>query len=539
MPRLTFEGRTVLSRESETVLDAFLRHGVSVPFSCRNGTCHVCMQRCDTPVPPVAQNGLRPELKEQGYFLACRCVPLADMDISAPAALYATTLVASSEMLSPNVCRLLLEPPPSFTYRAGQFLNIRRHDGQVRSYSLASLPGKDYFLELHVQRKEGGDMSNWILDDLKPGDELDIQGADGECYYREEVAGNPMLLIGSGTGVAPLYGILRDALDHAHAGEIHLYHGGRSTERFYLRGELRELEAKHRNFHYYECLSGEAQPPDGALAGRATDIAFTRHKDLHGWHVFLAGSAEMVDDGERLAVEHGAAPAAIHTDAFVFRDLRKTPRTDKNAAAPSAAARAASSGTPESELGYPPPDPELWKALREGELLSEILKDFYGIVFADDRLASFFEGVTNQRLIEKQYLFLRQIMTGEKIYFGDRPRNAHHWMVISDGLFDYRESIMESCLRKHGLPEDMVHRFMEIEGYYRPDIVKAAPFARRMGDIEIPFEGFDELVMDVGTLCDSCGREVAVGEKVIYHVRLGKIYCSECSTTHTHDVPQA
>ncbi len=92
-------------------------------------------------------------------------------------------------------------------------------------------------------------------------------------------------------------------------------------------------------------------------------------------------------------------------------------------------------------------------------------------------------------------------------------------------------------MRKHGLPEDMVHRFMEIEGYYRPDIVKAAPFARRMGDIEIPFEGFDELVMDVGTLCDSCGREVAVGEKVIYHVRLGKIYCSECSTTHTHDVP--
>jgi hypothetical protein len=43
--------------------------------------------------------------------------------------------------------------------------------------------------------------------------------------------------------------------------------------------------------------------------------------------------------------------------------------------------------------------------------------------------------------------------------------------------------------------------------------------------------------MDVGTLCDSCSREVAAGEKVIYHVRIGKIYCSDCSAQHHHDIP--
>ena len=134
---------------------------------------------------------------------------------------------------------------------------------------------------------------------------------------------------------------------------------------------------------------------------------------------------------------------------------------------------------------------------------------------------------------------MRQILTGEKIYFGERPRNAHHWMVISDELFDYRENIMVTCLREHGLAEPMVQRFTQVEEFYRKDIVKSKPFPRMMGDVELPLDGFDELVMDVGTLCDSCGREVASGEKVIYHVRIGKIYCSDCSSQHHHEVPQA
>ena len=164
-----------------------------------------------------------------------------------------------------------------------------------------------------------------------------------------------------------------------------------------------------------------------------------------------------------------------------------------------------------------------------------MLRDFYGRVYQDAKLASFFEGVTQQRLVEKQYLFTRQILTGEKIYFGDRPRNTHHWMVISDDLFDYRAGIMKSCLREHGVPEPMVQRFMEIEEFYRRDIVKSAPFARIKGGREVPFEGFGEITLDVGTLCDACEREVAAGEQAIYHMRMGKIYCSDCSSTHTRE----
>jgi len=529
MPTLKYQGRTVISRRSENVLDAMLRQGISLPFSCRNGVCHVCLQRCIRgTIPSEAQRGLRPELSDQGYFMACKCIPLEDMEIIPPSGLYSTTLVHSKELLGLNICKLLLEPPSSFIYHGGQFINLRRPDGLIRSYSLASLHSEDYFLEIHVQRKEGGIMSNWILDELKAGDELGIQNAGGECYYTDKAHAHPLLLVGTGTGLAPLIGIIRDALHNRHEEIIHLYHGGRDTDRFYLREELRQMEQQHANFHYHECISAHSKTADGISRGYVHEVAFARHQDLRGWHVYLAGPSEMVDSGELLAAERGAAPEAIHTDAFVLRDLRNTKRDGTNPAPAQAKG---------DKANYPPPDPELWIALHNGDLLTVVLTDFYTRVYRDSRLASFFEGVTKQRLIEKQYLFTRQILTGEKIYFGDRPRNTHHWMVISNELFDYRANIMLACLRGAGLAEPMVQRFMAIEEFYRGDIVKSAPFPRLIGGIERPLEGFNEMTMDVGSLCDTCEREVSAGEKIVYHVRLGKIYCSECSSQRVAEVP--
>jgi ferredoxin-NADP reductase/truncated hemoglobin YjbI len=447
--------------------------------------------------------------------MTCKCVPLTDLHIVPHVERFAITQVHHKAMLSADVCQFLIEPLQTTTYRAGQFINLRHPNGLIRSYSLASLPATDYFLEIQVARKQGGEMSNWLLDTLQAGDALEMQAASGDCYYPADTQTQPMLLIATGTGLSPLFGILRDALHQQHQGDIHLYHGGRSTERFYLRDTLRQMAQQHPHFHYHECLSSYPSPPEGVYAGRADDIAFAHHPDLRGWQVYLAGLPNMVEQGQLRAVAQGATPDAVHTDAFGELNRVQLPVTQM---------------PPSDEGRYPPPDLALWTALREGEMLMAVLRDFYHRVFHDDRLASFFHGVTEQRAIEKQFLFMRQILTGEKIYFGERPRNAHHWMVISDELFDYRAEIMVQCLREHDLSEAMIHRFRAVEEFFRRDIVKTIPFARKMGDVEVPFEGFGEMTMDEGSLCDACEREVSVGEKVIYHVRLGKIYCADCST---------
>lgn len=174
------------------------------------------------------------------------------------------------------------------------------------------------------------------------------------------------------------------------------------------------------------------------------------------------------------------------------------------------------------------PDPEIWEALEGGPKLKRLLDEFYTRVYADPRLNHFFEGTTKQRAAEKQYSFLRQIFTGEKIYFGDRPRNSHHWMVISDELFTYREELFATCLRDHGIPEHLIERWRGVHECFRKQIVKDAPRPKKMRGKALPFEGYGSLVLDIGSICDGCSGELVPGVEVRYHNRTGQTYCLEC-----------
>lgn len=177
----------------------------------------------------------------------------------------------------------------------------------------------------------------------------------------------------------------------------------------------------------------------------------------------------------------------------------------------------------------PPPDMELWAALQEGTLMTEILQDFYGRVYKDELLSPYFHGITMERSIEKVYSFFQQVMTGQKCYFGDRPKNAHHWMVISDETFKYREALMVECQRRAGLSDEMIKRWIAIENYYKHDIVKSEPWKKVVGGIERPLDGFEEIVLDTGAVCDGCERIMDSGEKARYHLRIGTMYCSLCN----------
>ena len=179
-------------------------------------------------------------------------------------------------------------------------------------------------------------------------------------------------------------------------------------------------------------------------------------------------------------------------------------------------------------MGDLDPDPEIWGALEGGEGLTRILTEFYTLVFDDPKLNHFFVGVTRQRAIEKQYNFLRQIFTGEKIYFGDRPRNAHHWMVISDELFDYREELFASCLRRYGLAEPLIARWRRVHERFRKQIVKDHPRPKKIRGKAIPFEGYGVVKLEVGSLCDGCAEELSVGDEARYHNRTGATYCLTC-----------
>jgi len=183
-------------------------------------------------------------------------------------------------------------------------------------------------------------------------------------------------------------------------------------------------------------------------------------------------------------------------------------------------------------------NPELWQALDNGKLMRAILTDFYETVFDDPKLAPFFDGVSKEWVIGKQYSFLMSIFTGEKSYFGERPRNAHHSMVISDELFDHRERLFEDCLRRFKLEEVHIQSWLAVHEVFRKQIVKDKPVPKKIRGVALPLEGYEAITLSVGTLCDSCESPVAEGAEVKYHVRTGRTYCQKCTPGASQPPPR-
>lgn len=508
MTKITFEGGRYPVRAGESTLDALVRGGADIHFSCRRGTCHSCILRLvEGNAGGDAQHGLSEDKRARGYFLPCKSVPESDLVLERPRPedVFAPARLERREPLSEHVVRLRLEPPDQLAFRAGQFVNLRAR-GVVRSYSIAST-SDDYFIELHVQRTPGGVLSSYLCDELAVGDTIDLQGPNGSSCYDPRAPERSLLLVGTGSGLAPLLGVLRDALRHGHTGKISLYHGARTLDGLYLQAELRELEQRTPSFEYVPCLSRELVP--GYQPGRVTDIAFARDADLSMAQVFLAGSPNMVQEGRYRAILGGAARELIHADPFV-----------------SSAPYMPNDGAKMASL---PADPELWEALERGPGLTRILTDFYDRAFQDPKLAPFFHNVTKERAIEKQYEFLREMFARDTTFFGLRPFNAHHWMVISDELFDYRERLIEAAMQRYGLAPHLIRRWLALHEAFRRGIVKSEARGLVIDGVERRLDGFSVETLSIGSLCDGCGRDMPSGSQGSMHRRTGKLYCGHCS----------
>jgi ferredoxin-NADP reductase len=263
------------------------------------------------------QAGLKATEAAVGCFLACQWRPEQDVEVELgePPAAPVRARVLGVAPLSPEIVRLRLQPAAAFSYRAGQFLRLHRGDGTSRCYSLASVPGLDVGLELQVRRVPGGELSNWVHSHLASGDEVALSPALGASFYVSGQQDRGLCLIGTGCGLAPLYGIARDALHQGHSGPVWLFHGARTASGLYLREQLEELERRHTSFHYVPCVSGAIVP--GLAHGRAHDVALARFPELDRWIVHLCGHGAMVDAARRAVSLAGASMRDIRADPFL------------------------------------------------------------------------------------------------------------------------------------------------------------------------------------------------------------------------------
>jgi ferredoxin-NADP reductase len=147
---------------------------------------------------------------------------------------------------TPRTKSIVLDVPRWDGHRAGQHVDLRltAEDGYQaqRSYSVASAP-EDRQLVLTVERLNDGEVSPYLVDELRPGDELELRGPIGGYFVWEESLGGPLLLIAGGSGVVPLRAMLRHWAAGTRATVPRLLYSSRSAQDIIYREELTRLAA--------------------------------------------------------------------------------------------------------------------------------------------------------------------------------------------------------------------------------------------------------------------------------------------------------
>jgi ferredoxin-NADP reductase len=216
-----------------------------------------------------------------------------------------------------SVVTIELDPPDWLGHRAGQHLDVRltADDGYTaeRSYSIASAPGEP--VAITVERLEGGEVSPYLSEDLRAGDELELRGPIGGYFVWEPGDGGPLMLLAGGSGVVPLRSILRHRQRSGSDVPARLLYSARTLPDVIYRGEL---DQGHDGTQVIYTLT-RSQPPgwnghtgriDQALLAEAAWAAEANPL------AFICGPTSFVETAAAGLVGLGYPPERVKTERF-------------------------------------------------------------------------------------------------------------------------------------------------------------------------------------------------------------------------------
>ncbi|MDC8773940.1 CDP-6-deoxy-delta-3,4-glucoseen reductase [Roseateles albus] len=333
-------GRVFSVERDETLLSAAIRGGIGLPYGCRDGACGSCKSRLleGRVIHGAHQAKTLTEAEEAaGFVLTCCATPQTDCTLEArtvPGAgefpvLKLPSRIASVEKPTADVAVLRLQLPATqnFQFHAGQYVEFILRDGARRSYSMAnaphSMPG---FIELHIRHMPGGKFTDHVFSALKEKDILRMEGPFGSFFLRED-SDKPIVLLGSGTGFAPLKAIIERIQHLGLTRPTTLYWGCRSKADLYLHDWALQAAASTPGLSYVPVLS-EAKSEDGwsGRTGFVHQAVMADLPDLSAYQVYACGAPVMVDSAKAEFVAKCGLPAEeFYADSF-------TSEADKNQA---------------------------------------------------------------------------------------------------------------------------------------------------------------------------------------------------------------
>ncbi len=320
--------------EGEWVLDAAFRQGLAIPHGCREGRCSSCkcvLLEGDVDVAGYSTFALPDHERDSGHVLLCRTYAFSDLTVEllnydedilrrSIAVREFEGVLRSVKTLTHDIRLLEVELEQPIKFWAGQYVELTvPSEGVTRSYSMASTQSTPDKLQFIIRKYPEGAFSSLVDTTLQPGTQLKVKGPFGGCFRREERPG-PMVLVGGGSGMSPLWSILQDHIASGEQRPIRFFYGARTRKDLFFLDEFAAIVAQLTDFEFIPVLS-QATADDvwNGETGFVHDAVerILRQQQLPGEiDAYTCGPPPMIDAVLPVLQRLGIALENTHVDKF-------------------------------------------------------------------------------------------------------------------------------------------------------------------------------------------------------------------------------
>ena len=320
--------------EGETVLDAAFRQGISLMHGCKEGQCGSCKSKLidgDIELLKYSTFALPDYESETNHVLLCRTHAYSDVSFellnfdedllsrSIAVKSFAGTITRISE-LTHDIRMLEIEIEKPLKFWAGQYVDLTLTDKSItRAFSMANAPEDGTRLSFIIKKYPNGAFSSLLDGALSAGDPIVAKGPYGSCFRREERPG-PMLLVGGGSGMSPLWSILADHIKSGEQRPIRFFYGARTSADLFYLDELKAIAAKLTDFKFIPALSNAtAEDKWDGETGFVHEVVLRhlREEKLAGaLDAYACGPTPMIDAVLPILQMNGVEPDHIYFDKF-------------------------------------------------------------------------------------------------------------------------------------------------------------------------------------------------------------------------------
>lgn len=324
--------------DGETVLNAAFRQGIALPHGCKEGQCSAC--KCvlldgEVDMLKYSTFALNDMEKEGGHILLCRSIAYSDMEVELlnydeevlSKSIAVKTFkgnIAEIVRLTHDIRGIQIDLNSPIKFWAGQYADItvttEKGETITRSFSMANTPDQAESLSFIIKKYPDGKFSGELdSGGIRVGAEVTVVGPYGTCFRREGREG-PLILVGAGSGMSPIWSILNDHLNGGEKRAIYFFYGARTRDDLFYLDRIASLAERHRELNFIPVLShanGDAQwEGERGFVHECVDAKLKELAIDGEGDVYACGPPPMIDALQPILFMNGFENERIFFDRF-------------------------------------------------------------------------------------------------------------------------------------------------------------------------------------------------------------------------------